>query len=116
MIRKSFARVLAVITLLSLAQGASPLIFDSTGFSKLDAATLPITARIHIGGDPDWLASCFGSVWVSVPKLNEIVRINPLNNTVKTRIPLYKDPRYAISIITPRSHVLTCKTATLPCI
>jgi virginiamycin B lyase len=113
MIRKSFVRVLAAIGLLSLAQWASPLVPDSTGFSKLDTATLPITAKIHIGGDPDWLASGYGSMWVSVPKLNEIVRINPLNNTVRARIRVDKEPCYGIGMGTTRTWVLNCKSQTL---
>jgi hypothetical protein len=74
---------------------------DSPGtaeFRKLDASTLPITAKIHIGGDPDWLGIGFGSVWVSVPKNNEVVRINPQTNAIQVRIKVGEEPCYGIGI------------------
>ncbi len=113
LIRKSFVRLAAVLTAFSVIQGAARSASDSTAFVRLDAATLPVTAKIHIGGDPDWLASGFGSMWVSVPKLNEIVRINPLNNTVKARIRVDKEPCYGIGIGATRAWVLNCKSQTL---
>ncbi len=80
---------------------------------KLDASALPFQAEIHIGGDPDWLAVGFGSVWVSVPKRNEIVRIDPKRNIVQARIRVGNEPCYGIGIGTTRAWVLNCKSQTL---
>src|SRR5690348_8963715 len=49
-------------------------------FRKLDASALPITQKIQIGGDADWLGIGFGSVWVTVAKNNEVVRVDPARN------------------------------------
>src|SRR4051812_40969837 len=71
---------LALATLSAIGQetkaGQQPKA-DAT-FPKLDASILPISHKIAIGGDPDWLASGFGSVWVAVPKTNELVRVDPV--------------------------------------
>jgi virginiamycin B lyase len=82
-------------------------------FPKFDATQLPITARIHIGGDPDWLAVGFGSVWVAVPKNNEIVRVDPQHNVVQARIAVDKEPCYGIGMGAAKTWVLNCKSQTL---
>src|SRR6267154_1164274 len=61
-------------------------------FAKLDAANLPIAHKIHVGGDPDWLGIGLGSVWVAVPKTDELVRIDPVGNVVQARIAVDKEP------------------------
>jgi len=89
---------------------------DSPGtaeFRKLDASTLPITAKIHIDGDPDWLGIGFGSVWVSVPKNNEVVRINPQTNAIQARIKVGEEPCYGIGIGKLYVWVLNCKSQNL---
>ncbi|HEY1938491.1 MAG TPA: hypothetical protein VGJ33_11205 [Candidatus Angelobacter sp.] len=83
------------------------------GFSKLDASTLPITQKIHIGGDADWLGIGFGSVWVTVAKNNEIVRVDPARNAVQARVPVDKEPCYGIGIGVDRLWVLNCQSKTL---
>jgi YVTN family beta-propeller protein len=85
----------------------------ASDFPKFDASALPITARIHIGGDPDWLAIGFGSVWVSVPKNNEIVRINPATNLIEARIKVGEEPCYGIGVGETHVWVLNCKSQTL---
>ncbi|HEV3037619.1 MAG TPA: DUF5074 domain-containing protein [Candidatus Angelobacter sp.] len=90
---------------------AAPL--DVSGFQKFDAASLPVIAKIHIGGDPDWLGIGFGSVWVSVPKNNEIVRINPKNNEIEARIKVGEEPCYGIGIGQRHVWVLNCKSQSL---
>src|SRR5438309_7357283 len=55
-------------------------------FTKLDAATLPIIQKIPIGGDTVWLGFGFGSVWVTVAKNNEVVRVDLVRNVVQARI------------------------------
>ena len=82
-------------------------------FQKLDAAALPIQAKIHIGGDPDWLATAFGSVWVSVPRTNEIVRIDPRRNVIQARIRVDNGPCYGIGAGATHVWVLNCKSQTL---
>jgi virginiamycin B lyase len=84
-------------------------------FPLRDAASLPIVQKIHIGGDPDWLGIGFGSVWVSVPKNNEIVRVSPVQNIVQARVTLEKDkePCYGIGIGPDRVWVLNCQSQTL---
>ena len=82
-------------------------------FAKYDTSELPITAKIHTGGDPDWLATGFGSVWVSVPKNNEIVRIDPIHNAVKARITVDEEPCYGIGVGQTWIWVLNCKSQTL---
>jgi virginiamycin B lyase len=82
-------------------------------FPKLDASTLPIAAKIHIGGDPDWLGIGFGSVWVSVPKNNEVVRINPKTDTIEARIKVGEEPCYGIGVGKRHVWVLNCKSQSL---
>lgn len=82
-------------------------------FIKLDAATLPIIKKIPIGGDADWLAIGFGSVWVTVAKNNEIVRVDPVRNVAQARIPVDKEPCYGIGIGVDRVWVLNCQSKTL---
>jgi streptogramin lyase len=82
-------------------------------FPKMDASTLPIQAKIHTGGDPDWLAVGFGSIWVSVPKNDEIVRIDPVTNSIQARIKVPGEPCYGIGIGKTHVWVLACKGQTL---
>ncbi|MGC2696421.1 MAG: hypothetical protein WA738_11585 [Candidatus Angelobacter sp.] len=82
-------------------------------FPKLDASTLPISQKIHIGGDADWLGVGFGSIWVTVAKNNEVVRIDPARNVVQARIPVDKEPCYGIGIGVDRVWVLNCQSKTL---
>ena len=82
-------------------------------FSKHDFSSVPVIAKIHTGGNPDWLAMGFGSVWVSVPKTNEIVRIDPNTNTIQGRIAVDQEPCYGIGISPTRAWVLNCKSQTL---
>src|ERR1700686_749796 len=57
-------------------------------FPKLDASTLPIIKKIPIGGDADWLAIGFGSVWVTVAKNNELVRVGSVRNAEPCPVPV----------------------------
>ncbi len=82
-------------------------------FPKIDAAKLPISHKIRIGGDPDWLATGFGSVWVAVPKNNELVRVDPVRNVVQARVGVDKEPCYGIGIGANRVWVLNCQSQTL---
>jgi streptogramin lyase len=82
-------------------------------FIKLDAATLPIIKKIPIGGDADWLAIGFGSVWVTVAKNNEVVRVDPVRNVVQARVKVDKEPCYGIGIGVDRVWVLNCQGKTL---
>ncbi|HWF04941.1 MAG TPA: hypothetical protein VHA06_14725, partial [Candidatus Angelobacter sp.] len=84
--------MIAAVSLSAAAQEAKPV----PDFPQLDASTLPISHKIHIGGDPDWLATGFGSVWVAVPKNNELVRVDPRRNVVQARVPVDKEPCYGI--------------------
>src|SRR5579859_7004863 len=85
----------------------------SAEFLKLDAATLPIIKKIQIGGDADWLAIGFGSVWVTVAKNNEVVRVDPVRNVVQARIAVDKEPCYGIGIGMDKVWVLNCQSKTL---
>jgi virginiamycin B lyase len=102
-----------VLVALSFVLIASAQRAPATDFSKLDASTLPIQAKIHVGGDPDWLAVGLGSVWVSVPKNDEIVRINPESNAIEARIKVIGEPCYGIGIGETLVWVLTCKSQML---
>jgi virginiamycin B lyase len=82
-------------------------------FLKLNAATLPIIKKIPIGGDADWLAIGFGSVWVTVAKNNEVVRVDPVRNVVQARVKVDKEPCYGIGIGVDRVWVLNCQGKTL---
>ncbi|HZD92654.1 MAG TPA: hypothetical protein VE133_00280, partial [Candidatus Sulfotelmatobacter sp.] len=82
-------------------------------FKKFDASTLPITKKLQLGGDPDWLAIGFGSVWVAVPKNNELVRVDPVRNAVQARVAVDKEPCYGIGIGRDRVWVLNCQSQTL---
>lgn len=109
---RAFWRVLTPLLLVfAVAAGQSkPPVQD---FPKLDAAALPIAQKIHLGGDPDWMAIGFGSVWVTVAKNNEVVRIDPERNAVQARIPVDKEPCYGIGVGTDRVWVLNCQSKTL---
>src|SRR5205807_10153009 len=82
-------------------------------FPKFDASALPVIAKIHIGGNHDWLGIGFGSVWVSVPKNNEVVRINPKTNAIEARIKVGEEPCYGIGIGENHVWVLNCKSQNL---
>jgi streptogramin lyase len=82
-------------------------------FLKLDASTLPIIKKIPIGGDADWLAIGFGSVWVTVAKTNEVVRVDPVRNVVQARVKVDKEPCYGIGIGVDQVWVLNCQSKTL---
>ena len=101
------------VMLSATAQGSKA----AAEFAKLDAAKLPISHKIHIGGDPDWLATGFGSVWVAVPKNNELVRVDPIHNVVQARVAVDKEPCYGIGIGTGvgsnQLWVLNCQSQTL---
>jgi virginiamycin B lyase len=90
-------------------------VHEKPEFPLLDAAALPIVQRIHLGGDPDWLSVGFGSIWVSVPRNNEIVRVHPVRNVVQARIALKQDqgPCYGIGIGSRRVWILNCQSQTL---
>jgi virginiamycin B lyase len=92
---------------------SSPQPKREASFAKLDASTLPISHKIAIGGDPDWLATGFGSVWVAVPKSNELVRLDPVRNAVQARVPVDKEPCYGIGVGTDHVWVLNCQSQTL---
>src|ERR1700756_2550532 len=94
---------------LATGQGTNP----APDFPRRDASTLPITQKIHLGGDPDWMGIGFGSVWVSVAKNNEVVRIDPVRNVVQARVPVDKEPCYGIGIGVDRVWVLNCQSKTL---
>ena len=104
---------LAMICMLSLSAAASGQDSKSAAeFPRLDVSALPIS-KVHIGGDPDWLAIGFGSVWIAVPKNNELVRIDPLKNVVQARVVVDKEPCYGIGIGPDRLWVLNCQSQTL---
>ena len=86
---------------------------STADFRKLDASALPITQKIQIGGDADWLGIGFGSVWVTVAKNNEVVRVDPARNVVQARIAVDKEPCYGIGIGVDRVWVLNCQSKTL---
>ncbi len=97
-----------------LAQSAKePQPKAAAEFPRLDASALPITQKIQIGGDADWLAIGFGSVWVTVAKTNEVVRVDPARNVVQARISVDKEPCYGIGIGVDRVWVLNCQGKTL---
>src|SRR3979411_1444616 len=96
-----------------LAQSAKQSQPKAPEFLKLDASTLPIIQKIQIGGDADWLAIGFGSVWVAVAKNNEVVRVDPVRNVVQARVSVDKEPCYGIGIGVDRVWVLNCQGKTL---
>lgn len=101
--------VLLIEACTCLAANSQP----SGDFAKLDISALPVSHKINIGGDPDWLAIGFGSVWVAVPRTNELVRVDPVRNTVQARIPVDKEPCYGIGVGTDRVWALNCQGQTL---
>src|SRR5258708_34157845 len=90
--------------------GASP---KQPDFARFDAAKLPISHNFHVGGDPDWLGIGLGSVWVAVPKTNEVVRINPIRIVVQARIADDKEPCYGIGIGGEHVWVMNVQSSTL---
>ena len=60
---------------------------------RIDAETNTVLARIPVGArsfrsGPAWLASAAGSVWVGVPNLSAVVRIDPERNAVVATVPV----------------------------
>ncbi|WP_243076659.1 hypothetical protein [Microbacterium sp. SS28] len=58
---------------------------------RIDAQTNEVVARIPIGGStegPQWLAEGSGSVWVGVPGMSAVVRIETQSNTPIATIPV----------------------------
>jgi virginiamycin B lyase len=102
---------MAILALMAISLAFAQL--KSADFPKHDFATIPVIAKIHTGGNPDWLAMGFGSVWVSVPKTNEIVRIDPNSNSIQARIVVDQEPCYGIGIGPTRVWVLNCKSQTV---
>jgi streptogramin lyase len=96
-----------------VAQKQTPQAKPTADFRKLDASALPITQKIQIGGDADWIGIGFGSVWVTVAKNNEVVRVDPARNVVQARIAVDKEPCYGIGIGVDRVWVLNCQSKTL---
>jgi streptogramin lyase len=96
-----------------IAPKQSPQEKPTADFRKLDVSALPITQKIQIGGDADWLGIGFGSVWVTVAKNNEVVRVDPSRNVVQARIAVDKEPCYGIGIGVDRVWVLNCQSKTL---
>jgi virginiamycin B lyase len=118
--KRSMNRTLFVLVILcvsvhgAVAQSAKePQPKAVAEFPKLDASTLPIIQKIQIGGDADWLAIGFGSVWVTVAKKNELVRVDPGRNVVQAHVPVDKEPCYGIGIGVDRVWVLNCQGKTL---
>src|SRR5262249_49492864 len=111
--RNRFVRYSIFLLLVIVVAGESQRAPRSSDFLKLDAASLPISHKIEIGGDPDWLAIGFGSVWVAVPKTNEVVRVDPVHNSVQARVPVDKEPCYGIGVGAERVWVLNCQGQTL---
>jgi hypothetical protein len=101
--------VASIMVLSTIAQGTKA----ASDFARLDVSKLPISHKIHIGGDPDWLATGFGSVWVAVPKNNELVRVDPIRNVVQARVTVDREPCYGIGIGVDRVWVLNCRSQTL---
>jgi streptogramin lyase len=114
MCRWRFRAVLAItVTVLALSAVKAQETKPVSDFARLEASALPISHKIHVGGDPDWLAIGFGSVWVAVPKNNEVVRVDPVRNVVMARVPVDKEPCYGIGIGLDRVWVLNCQSQTL---
>lgn len=61
-------------------------------------SALPIVARIQVPVGPAWLATGFGSVWLSKIKSREVLRIDPKTNRIVARIPVGRSPELGIGI------------------
>jgi streptogramin lyase len=112
-IRRMILGAAMIAALILPAFSAAQKAAVASDFARFDASALPISHKIHIGGDPDWLATGFGSVWVAVPKNNELVRVDPRRNVVQARVPVDKEPCYGIAIGMDRVWVLNCQSQTL---
>ena len=60
---------------------------------RIDSDTQRVVARIPVGdleyrSGPSWIAAGAGSVWVGVPNLSAVVRIDPATNAVVATIPV----------------------------
>jgi virginiamycin B lyase len=77
-------------------------------------AELPIVARIRVPVGPGWLATGFGSVWLSKSESHAVLRIDPATNRLVATIPVGSDPELGIGIgfgavwiADPKDHSLT---------
>jgi YVTN family beta-propeller protein len=105
--------IIALMLLIGQQTGKITTSPNASEIARFDASALPIIAKIHIGGDPDWLGIGFDSVWVSVPKNNEVVRINPKTNAIEARIKVGEEPCYGIGIGESHVWALNCKSQNL---
>jgi virginiamycin B lyase len=112
-LNKWVALTMAILASLLAQSTASGSAKATSEFAIFDVSALPISHKVHIGGDPDWLAIGFGSVWVAVPKTNELVRVDPMRNAVQARVAVDREPCYGIGIGRDRVWVLNCQSQTL---
>ncbi len=61
-------------------------------------SALPVAQRIRVPAGPGWLATGFGSVWLSKSESKAVFRIDPRTNQVTARIPVGSDPELGLGI------------------
>ncbi len=65
---------------------------------QLPLSALPIVERIRVPAGPAWLATGFGSVWISKSESKQVLRIDPESRRVVASIPVGRDPELGIGI------------------
>ena len=86
---------------------------------RIDQATNDVAATIPLGpstpGGPNWLAEGLGSIWVDIPNIRTITRIDPVENTIQATIeaPDRFQPCGGIAIGNDAAWVTSCSGGTL---
>jgi virginiamycin B lyase len=91
---------MSVSSILLVAVAAQPSLLFAAALAPLQypLAALPIVARIHVPVGPGWLATGYGSVWLSKSESHQVLRIDPATNRVIAIIPVGRDPELGIGI------------------
>jgi streptogramin lyase len=61
--------------------------------SRVDPDTGGVIATIHVPGSADGIAFGGGNVWISDSTGDELIRVDPVTNTIAAHFPVGKDPQ-----------------------
>ena len=88
------------VILLSSALAVLPPTDDTASLAarRHAVAALPIVARIHVPVGPGWLATGYGSVWLSKSASHALLRIDPASDRVVATIQVGSDPELGIGL------------------
>lgn len=80
---------------------------------RIALEVVPIGARIHLPGSPDWMAVGFGSLWVINYKPDRVSRVDPTTGKVLAEVPLGGKACLGVVVTADRVWVPTCGAVTI---